>query len=59
MYTVKASSHTGPVSFACGTPEQALDRVFELTSRGFKDIAVTDPSGKVWTAAAFERSLDG
>lgn len=58
MYTVRASDHGGrAVSFACGTAEQALDRMIELTSRGFDQVRLTDPKGKEWTLRDFERSM--
>lgn len=57
MYIVKATDHRGATSFACGTPDQALDRADELADRGFKGVTIQDPRGKEWTAAAFERSL--
>ncbi len=53
MYIVKATSHAGPVSFACGTLDQALDRLADLSSRGFQEVSVKDPKGKEWSAAAF------
>lgn len=57
MYTVKANDHGGrAVSFACGTPEQALERMQELTSRGFDNVRLTDLKGKEWNLGAFERS---
>ncbi len=59
MYTVKANDPAGrPATFACGTADQALEKTWELTRRGFKDIVVTDPKGRASDAAAFERSLD-
>lgn len=57
MYIVKANNHAGGVSFACGTSDQALDKADELGGRGFKDIRITDPKGKEWTAAALEQSV--
>lgn len=58
MYKVTGTDPTGrTLSFACGTDEQALDKVRELERRGFRDISVADPKGQQKTAAAFERSL--
>ena len=57
VYIVKAADHRGSTSFACGTPDQALDKAFELTDRGFTDVTIKDPKGKEWTAAALESSL--
>lgn len=56
MYIVKATNHAGPVSFACGTADQALDKSDELSARGFKDVTIKDPKGKEWTAAAFSQA---
>ena len=57
MYLVKASSHRGPVTVACGTADQAIEKAAELASRGFAAILITDPNGKEWTAADLERDL--
>jgi hypothetical protein len=57
VYIVKAADHRGPVTYACGTPDQALNRANELVGRGCKHVVIKDPKGKEWTAAAFEASL--
>jgi hypothetical protein len=57
MYLVKATDHRGPVSYACGTPYQALGKAFDLAGMGIKDVIIKDPKGKEWTPAAFETSL--
>jgi hypothetical protein len=58
MYTVRANDPSGrPMTFACGTADQALDKAQELTSRGFSEVFVTAPSGQVWSAAAFARRM--
>jgi hypothetical protein len=46
------------MTFACGTAEQALERVQELTGRQFRDIVVIDPSGKEAGAEQFARVVD-
>ena len=59
MYTVKGRDPAGrEVSYACGTDEQAMEKTWELARRGFREVTVTDLTGKEWSAAAFERSLD-
>ncbi|GEP07067.1 hypothetical protein [Methylobacterium oxalidis] len=59
MFTVKGVDPSGRVVvFACGTDEQAMEKTWELQRRGFRDVVVVDPSGRVQAAAAFERSLD-
>ena len=55
MYKVKATGPNGPVSFACGTDEQAFDRVLQLLRFGLEDVGVVDPAGKVSTAEQFRR----
>ncbi|WP_425463340.1 hypothetical protein [Methylobacterium terricola] len=45
------------LTFACGTDLQALDKVRELMSRGFRDISVFDPKGQQQGGAAFERTI--
>jgi hypothetical protein len=57
VYIVKAADHRGSTNFACGTPEQALDRALELAGRGFKNVIIKDRQGNEWTAAALEASL--
>ncbi|WP_232629897.1 hypothetical protein [Methylobacterium sp. Leaf118] len=59
MYKVMGTDPGGrAMTFACGTDEQALEKTWELARRGFRDIAVADPSGRQLSASAFERSLD-
>ena len=59
MYLVKGQDPAGrSATFACGTEEQAMEKTWELARRGFREVTVTDPQGKTWSAAAFERSLD-
>ena len=59
VYKVTGTDPSGrTMAFACGTDEQALEKTWELTRRGFRDIEVSDPSGRAMNAAAFERSLD-
>lgn len=59
MYSVRGRDPAGrTVTFACGTDEQAMEKTWELARRGFRDVTVTDPRGKEWSAASFERSLD-
>ncbi|KQT55076.1 MULTISPECIES: hypothetical protein [Methylobacteriaceae] len=59
MYKVTGTDPAGrEMTFACGTDEQALEKTWELARRGFRDVAVSDPSGKRMSAGAFERSLD-
>ena len=59
MYKVKAISlQDVAVVVACGTDWQAMDKMAELAARGFKTVTVTDPAGKEWTQADFERLLD-
>ena len=55
MFIVRGMSPTGPVSFACGTGEQALKKLLELLGRSFQDITVTDPKGRCKTADEFLR----
>jgi hypothetical protein len=38
---------------ACGTTEQAQERVLDLLGRLFQNISVADPKGRVWTADDF------
>ncbi|MDR7035840.1 MULTISPECIES: hypothetical protein [Methylobacterium] len=59
MFTVKGVDPSGrAMSFACGTDEQAMEKTWELQRRGFRDVMVVNPSGRVYGAAAFERTLD-
>lgn len=59
MFTVKGLDPNGrSMTFAAGTDQQAMEKTWELVRRGFRDVTVTDASGKEWSAAAFERSLD-
>lgn len=59
MFKVKARDPRGQLmNFACGTADQVLERIWELTRRGFRDILVADPGGKEMTGSAFERFLD-
>ncbi|MGX7709489.1 hypothetical protein [Methylobacterium sp. Gmos1] len=44
------------LTFACGTDLQALDKVRELMTRGFRDISVVDLRGQQTNGIAFERS---
>lgn len=53
MYIVRASNHSGAVSFACGTPDQAIDKAAELLSRGFTDVKIKDLTGQSWSPAVF------
>ncbi|MBM0206516.1 hypothetical protein JNW90_28570 [Micromonospora sp. STR1s_5] len=48
-------SEKGSTSFACGTAEQAIEKLRELIARGFQDVTVTDPNGRKWTADEFQR----
>lgn len=58
MYKVAATDHRGAVvTFACGTPDQALDKVLELVSRGFEKVRVVDPAGKERSGTAFKTLL--
>lgn len=59
MYKVKATASTGPVTFGCGTPEQAMEKVVELIARGLGDVRVIDPAGKETTADDFKRKFFG
>ena len=56
MFIVKGTSNAGSSSFACGTADQALEKVRELVGRGLQDITVTDPKGRRWTADEFQRA---
>jgi hypothetical protein len=58
MYKVKATDHRGaPVTYACGTPDQAYEKVLELTGQRFGAVRVVDPAGKEYTGAAFKAML--
>ena len=57
VYVVKWNGDRGPASYACGTPDQALDKADELSARGFKEVRIIDPKGKEWTGQDLERSL--
>jgi hypothetical protein len=58
LYKVAGTDPTGrALVFACGTDLQALDKVRELMSRGFRDISVADPKGQQQSGATFERSI--
>lgn len=57
VYIVKATDHRGPVSYACGTVYQALERASDLAGRGVKDVIIKDPKGKEWDPQALEASL--
>lgn len=59
MYKIKAKDHRGEaVTFACGTPDQAFDKVLQLTAQGYQDLRVIDPSGKERTGTAFMMLLN-
>ena len=58
MFIVRGVSEIGPASFACGTTEQALERVLDLLGRLFQNISVADPKGRVWTADDFQRAFN-
>jgi hypothetical protein len=51
-------SEIGPASFACGTAEQALERVLELRGRLYQKISVTDPKGRTRTADEFQLAFN-
>jgi len=55
MFIVRSVSQTGVVSIACGTAEQALEKMRELLGRGFQNVTVTDPKGRRWNADEFQR----
>jgi hypothetical protein len=58
LYKVTGTDPTGrTLAFACGTDLQALDKIRELMSRGFRDISVADPKGQQQSGAAFERTI--
>lgn len=58
LYKVIGTDPTGrALTFACGTDLQALDKVRELMTRGFRDISVSDPKGRQTSGAAFEHSV--
>ena len=59
MFVVRGISADRPSSFACGTTEQALEKVLELIGRGFQDISVTNSKGRKFTADEFQRAFDG
>lgn len=60
MYKVKATDpHGQPVTVACGTAEQAVEKALELEARGFRDVMVTDLKGQVRSAAKFARMFEG
>lgn len=58
MFKIKAKDHRGERTFACGTADQAFDKAEELAGQGLTVLAVVDPAGKEWTAAAFKRAFD-
>jgi hypothetical protein len=58
MFIVRGVSEIGTASFACGTTEQALERVLDLLGRLFQNISVTDSKGRTWTADEFQRVFD-
>lgn len=59
VFTVKGIDPKGRVkTFACGTDEQAMEKVWELQRRAFREIVTVDHAGKEMRAAAFERSLE-
>jgi hypothetical protein len=58
MFIVKGTSNAGSSSFACGTADQALEKVRELVGRGFQSITVTDPKGRCRTGDEFQRGFD-
>ncbi len=58
MFVVRGMSQIGSASFACGTTEQALDKVLELLGRRFQELSVTDPKGRTWTADEFQRAFN-
>lgn len=55
MFIVRGTSQLGPSSYACGTSEQALERVLDLLGRGFQGVSVADPKGRTWTGDEFQR----
>jgi len=58
LYKVKAKDPRGRlVIFACGTPDQAFEKVVQLAAQGFGDVSVTDPAGKDRPAEAFKALL--
>ena len=59
MYKVKATRNGSPFAFACGTPEQAMDKVLELLGQGLKDVRVIDPAGSETAANEFKRKFFG
>jgi hypothetical protein len=58
MYKVKAKDTRGrTVTFACGTPDQAYEKILQLTGQGLAEVRVIDVAGKEWTGAAFKAML--
>ena len=57
MYKVKATRRGGTVTFACGTAEQAMGKLLELTAQGLADIRVIDPAGVDTPADDFKRKF--
>jgi hypothetical protein len=55
MFIVRGMTKTGSVSCACGTAEQALEKLLELIGRRLQEITVTDPKGRCMTADEFLR----
>jgi hypothetical protein len=55
VFIVRGASEKSSVSIACGTAEQALEKLLDLLRRGFQDLTVTDPKGREWTADDFQR----
>ncbi|MBM0204684.1 hypothetical protein JNW90_17570 [Micromonospora sp. STR1s_5] len=55
MFIVRGASEMGPVSIACGTSGQALEKVLQLLGRGFQNVTVTDPTGRSRSADEFLR----
>jgi hypothetical protein len=58
MFIVRGTCKAGFRSYACGTADQAYEKVTQLLGRGFENITVTDPSGRCRTAEEFLRVSD-
>ena len=55
MYKISATDPRGKTStYACGTPDQAYEKIVQLASQGFRDVSVTDPAGKERPAETFK-----
>ncbi len=58
MFKITAKDQRGERIFACGTPDQALDKADELTGRGMMIVTIVDPAGREWSLADFRREHD-